>query len=230
VGEQSALVRQWILLKLLGESFHETSFGISDYSRHAEILDALMVGIEDRRVVWLTYQSQRATEPVTYDVHPYRLTRHQGSLYLLGWKAQQDELRTWRVDRMESASVDEVRFTVPADMDIDGRLAGSFGIYEGAEDITVRAKIAKPRARYVAEKAWHPSQQVTVHRDGSVTVEFRLSGTVEFKNWILSFGADAEVLEPASLREEIAAELHRTLAAYRDPAEKEPTSRVAAGK
>jgi predicted DNA-binding transcriptional regulator YafY len=41
-----------------------------------------------------------------------------------------------------------------------------------------------------------------------------LSSTVEIKSRVLSYGAAAVVLEPESLRAEIAAELERMLGAY----------------
>ena len=44
--------------------------------------------------------------------------------------------------------------------------------------------------------------------------EFRLSGTEELKRWVLGFGAKAAVLEPESLRLEIAEELQALLTAY----------------
>jgi predicted DNA-binding transcriptional regulator YafY len=40
-------------------------------------------------------------------------------------------------------------------------------------------------------------------------------GTVDFANWILSFGDKAKVLESQSLREAIAAELKRAVAQYK---------------
>lgn len=204
-------------LDRVGDAFHETTFGASDYSRHADILDTLLIGIEDRKVIWITYQSQQATEPVTYDIHPYRLTRHQGSLYLVGLKAQDAVLRTWRVDRIEAAEADQVPFTLSPDLDLDAHFARSFGIYDGDEDLAVRVWISKNRARYVREKTWHPSQRVTTNRDGSLIVAFRLSSAVEFKSWVLGFGADAEVLEPESLRRELADELAAAAQKYLQP-------------
>ena len=64
--------------------FHQTMVGVSDYSQKADLIDDLMVAIEDRRAVFITYQSLRATEPVTYDIYPFGLTYHRGSLYLVG--------------------------------------------------------------------------------------------------------------------------------------------------
>jgi hypothetical protein len=42
-----------------------------------------------------------------------------------------------------------------------------------------------------------------------------VSGVLEVRGWILGWGADAEVLEPAELRVSIAGELARAAAAYR---------------
>jgi predicted DNA-binding transcriptional regulator YafY len=202
--------------------FIETAFGVTDYSAHAEILDRLMIAIEERRVVFIAYRSQRATEPVTYDVHPYRLLRHQGTLYLVGYKPMDDAVRTWRVDRIEQADVERMPFTVPADLDLDARFAGSLGIYEGHDDIAVTLRFRPPAARFVQEKKWHTSQRFLPQRDGSLIAELRLSSTAELKPWVLGFGPAAEVLQPASLRAEIAADLQQMLTAYAAPPDQPP--------
>ena len=51
--------------------FHHTTVGAGDYAQKAELVDRLAQAIEDRRAVFLTYQSLRSTEPVTYDAYPY---------------------------------------------------------------------------------------------------------------------------------------------------------------
>jgi predicted DNA-binding transcriptional regulator YafY len=58
------------------------SFAASDYSRKAEFIDALMVAIEDSRVVSVAYQSLKATEPSTRVLHPYGFIYNFRSLYL----------------------------------------------------------------------------------------------------------------------------------------------------
>ncbi len=79
-------------------------------------------------------------------------------------------------------------------------------------------------ARYVSESMWHPSQELTVQKDGSLVAEFRLDGTREIKSWVLSFGRHAEVLGPAELRGEMAEELTAALGRYEGVAgmKKEP--------
>jgi predicted DNA-binding transcriptional regulator YafY len=48
----------------------------------------------------------------------------------------------------------------------------------------------------------------------SLRATFRLANTVEFKRWLKGFGAMAEILKPAWLRAEMAAELREAVARY----------------
>ncbi len=50
---------------------HRTSFRDSTYRDKSQLIDDLMVAIEDQRITFITYQSARSTEPLTYDVYPY---------------------------------------------------------------------------------------------------------------------------------------------------------------
>ena len=59
----------------------------------AGIIDALIIAIEDRKAVHITYQSQQATETATRDVYPYGLVRHKGSLYLTAFAPEHDQIR-----------------------------------------------------------------------------------------------------------------------------------------
>jgi proteasome accessory factor B len=188
-------------------AIYRTTVGASDYSRQAELVDALMVAIEDRRAVFLTYRSQRATEPVTYDAYPYGLTYHRGSLYLVGRAPQHDEIRHWKVDRIEAVDPAELQFSRPADFDLRRHFADSFGVWGGSGRIVVKVRFSADVARYVEESTWHASQELQRQRDGTLLASFQLSATEEIKSWILSFGHHAVVLEPQELREEIVREV-----------------------
>ena len=188
--------------------------GDSDYSQKAELLDRLLIGVEERKATHIVYQSQRATDPVTYEVFPYGIAWHRGSLYLVAFSRDHKELRHFKVDRIEEVEISAFPFQMPADFDLQQHLANSFGVYHGAGDERVKVRFAHEVARFVQEKRWHPSQQLTEQRDGSLIAEFRLSSLVEIKSWILSFGRHAEVLAPKDLRDTVRDELLSALEKY----------------
>jgi predicted DNA-binding transcriptional regulator YafY len=211
-----------------GAMFHQTMVGAADYTKKADLIDELMVGIEDRKAVFITYQSLRATEPVTYDIYPYGLIYHRGALYLVGRSPQREEICHWKVSRIEAAEVTKVHFQRPEDFDLQQHLAKSFGVYHGDGDVKIVVRFAAAVARYVSEANWHESQKLAAQKDGGLVAEFQLSDTEEIKRWIMSFGQYAVVQEPESLKEEIVLELNSLLAAYSQEPGKTPRRRQGA--
>jgi len=80
--------------------------------------------------------------------------------------------------------------------------------------VPIAVRFGPAVARRVAETRWHPSQRLEWRGDGSLVWRGLVAGTHEVRVWILGWGADAEVLEPRSLRDEVAAELRRAAEAY----------------
>ena len=70
-------------------------------------------------------------------------------------------------------------------------------------------------ANNVAETRWHPTQENRPLPDGSLEVRFQVSGLKEILYWILGYGAEVEVLEPAELREMVADHVRRMTSYYR---------------
>jgi len=67
----------------------------------------------------------------------------------------------------------------------------------------------------VRERLWHSSQEIRDDADGRVIVTLNVSNDFALRGWILSFGALAKVMAPASLAEDIAAETARMTERYR---------------
>jgi predicted DNA-binding transcriptional regulator YafY len=202
-------------IEKLAGSIHVTSFGWGNYADKAEIIDQIVIAIEDHHPLIMSYQPERSTEPVEYEIYPYSLVQHQGSLYLIAWSRDSAAIRHFKIDRLiEIHQRSDLRFSLPDGFDVSKHLEKSFGIYHGTELLTVRVRFSKKVARYVTEKRWQASQKVRKLRNGSVELSFELATTAEVRQWIMSFGADAEVLEPEVLRREIAQHVERLRLIY----------------
>ena len=184
-------------------------------------LDTMMVAHEERRVCFLTYQSRRSTEPLTYPVHVYAFREHRGSVYVIGHSEQHDEVRCFKLDRISQAHCDEVRFQPPDRFDADAFLSDALGIHTGSPE-TVRIWIAPSAARAIIETRWHQSQ---THRDlpgGAIEITLQVAINPETISWILSIGPDAKVLHPESLADEVQTAAEKILQRYRAPVTEEP--------
>jgi predicted DNA-binding transcriptional regulator YafY len=79
---------------------------------------------------------------------------------------------------------------------------------------TVKVRISPGWARWVGEKIWHESQKITKLSDGGLEITFRVPGLDEIRRWVLSFGPEAQVLEPERLKDIVRNDLSRNLAQY----------------
>ena len=147
------------------------------------------------------------------NLDPYRVWYRSGGLYVVGHDHKSGELRTFAVDRIREIESTGEPFTVADDFDFEAYIGSSFGVI-AEPATTVRIRFDKRWADYVAERTWHPSQQIAKRRGGRIELTMEVGGTADLRTWILSFGDGAEVLEPETLREEVAQELAGALAKY----------------
>src|SRR5206468_3465853 len=84
----------------------------------------------------------------------------------------------------------------------------------------VKVVFAKKLARYIRERLWHPSQKFRDLGDGRLELTLHVADTLEVRRWILGYGVQAEVIEPAGMREALRQEaeaLAERLAPKRKP-------------
>jgi predicted DNA-binding transcriptional regulator YafY len=149
-------------------------------------------------------------------LEPYTLVVYKKGLYLAGFSHHHRGIRTFSLDGFREVAWQKGdRFEYPADYQPAQLYEGAFGLIGGPRTL-VRVFFTEKVARFVKRRLWHPTQQVHAV-DGGIELTMEVAGTVELTTWVLGFGDQAVVREPESLRDAIAAELERALAAYRSP-------------
>ena len=158
-------------------------------------------------------QTGEVTERV---ISPQCLVYYRSNWYVDAWCHLRNDLRSFSVDAMESATllVDDAVEVDPAK--IHETFGRGYGIFGGAPVGRAKLKFSARRARWVAQEAWHPDQVSTVLPDGALILEVPYSDTRELIGEILRHGTDVEVIEPPELRAQTAATLSRALGAYSD--------------
>lgn len=195
--------------------FHQTRLGESNYSQRGEIIDTLMIAIEDRNVTQLLYSSMSAESPKEVVLHPFGLAYHRGSLYIVAFVPEYDELRHYKVDRIHDIGILKKKFDKRMEFSLPEHLSSTFGIFQNeGKPYLIRVRFAAEVARYVQEQHWHASQNLTPQPGGTLLLELQLTALEEFKSWVLSFGAKAVVEEPEALREMVLQDLQKSLENY----------------
>lgn len=178
--------------------------------RTREVAILVEATMQHRRVT-MRYHSFSSNREKSYVFEPYRLLFGQGGLYVIGMVPEYGELRTFAVDRIAQISLTEERFE-PLELP-DDAFAHSLGVNQGTPE---RVEILfKPKiARYIRERVWHPSQQVTEEADGALRLTLHVVNDWALRSWILGFGGLATVVAPADLVSEIVREIEAALKNY----------------
>ncbi|HLH07022.1 MAG TPA: WYL domain-containing protein, partial [Terriglobales bacterium] len=137
------------------------------------------------------------------EVDPYRFWYVNNGLYMVGHDHLKNDLRVFAVERIQSVSITNRRFEIPPDFNFEEFKKTAFNLIWG-EPQEVKIRFSPSQAPYIRERTWHPSQRIEDEVDGSIILTLQVADLWEVKRWLIGFGADAEVLEPGELREEVA--------------------------
>jgi proteasome accessory factor B len=152
----------------------------------------------------------------TFVLEPYTLLVYKKGLYLAGRsEGHGREVRTFALDGFREVEwLRGQRFEYPEAYRPEHITEGAFGLIRGKVTTRVRIRFDEKVARYVQRRMWHPTQAFRKLPGGAVEMTMDARGTIEIVSWVLGFGGTAEVVEPAALRDEVAAELARGAARY----------------
>jgi predicted DNA-binding transcriptional regulator YafY len=136
-------------------------------------------------------------------------------LYLVGFDHAKKDVRVFAVERIQAVEISKRRFETPADFDFEAFRATAFSMIWG-EPKEVKIWFSNTQAPYIEERTWHPSQKLEKQDDGSVILTLSVADEGEVKRWLTGFGAEASVLHPDRLRDEIRQEWEAGLAALQE--------------
>ncbi|MGC8491917.1 MAG: helix-turn-helix transcriptional regulator [Syntrophobacteraceae bacterium] len=184
-----------------------------DYSKKEPLIDELTDAALMQRTCLVEYHSFRFDEVKCFKIDPLSFFERNGGLYIFYRSPTFGNIRMLAVERIQKVTVTEAGFIYPEDFDPEKLLDSTFGLFP-EDPVTVRIRFSASQARYIKERRWAKVQNITNRRDGSIVLKMTTSGWYDVKRWILSFGPDAELLEPAELREEIRDAVKETAGCY----------------
>jgi proteasome accessory factor B len=190
------------LLKNLDDQIGIAAFGMKDFSQSRDVIAGLTRAIHHHFTVTVAHATPQHRNAVEYRLDPYRFQYHQGGLYLIALDHANEDIRTFAVERIRSVAITRNRFTPPPATMLDELQSTAFQLIHGEPQL-VRIRFSREQAPYVVERQWHPSQSIEHQTDGSVILSLRIASLWEVKRWLVGWGADAQVLEPSALADEI---------------------------
>jgi predicted DNA-binding transcriptional regulator YafY len=181
-----------------------------DYRPWESTIHTLRQCIIDRHCVRLTYRGIARQEETEREVEPYGLAFQWGQWYLAGFCRLRQDMRTFRIDRIQQIKPLAETFTVPGDFDAREYLQRAMR-YESPHRVVVHLDASVAQSVREWDSNW---LEITDHDDGSISVQFGTTDLNWATGWVLSYGAAAKALEPSELVKRVRAAAESVLQRY----------------
>ena len=188
-----------------------------DFIDHVRLLTRAWA---ERRVVEIEYEGAayegRPGERSRRTVRPFIIepSLQTHALYLIGWDEDRDAMRTFKIERIHDVRVTPRGFEPPEGATLERDLRRGWDIIADQPPVEVVLRFSPSVADRVVETVWHPLQRFERSPDASLLWRSTVSGIIEIRLWILSWGDDVEVISPPGLRDDVADTLRRAAARY----------------
>lgn len=182
---------------------------------HKGVFVKIAEAITRKRAIRFIYKGiQSASSERT--VSPLQLIRYKDNWYLDAWCHTSEGLRIFSIDAVSRIRYHNRKYYSPGKEHIRRVYATSFGIFSGEPDSIAVIQFTGIAARYAEREKWHPRQKLKRLKNGAVQLEIPYNMPHELIKEILSWGEEAKVLEPESLRNEVAERLQAAVGRYKN--------------
>ena len=158
-------------------------------------LRALRDAFRQRRKVRLGYRKATDEASSTRVICPYGIAFAGQMWYAIAHCESTDGLRVFRLDRIDSVELLTARFDSPRAFSVD-TVVRDGRVFHAEAPATLRVRYSPRIARWIAEREGRE-----VDADGSLIVDHPLADVDWGVRHVLQYGPDADVLEPAEVRE-----------------------------
>jgi predicted DNA-binding transcriptional regulator YafY len=159
----------------------------------------LSEAVARERQVIMQYFVESRGESTRRTVDPLGLVYYTDHWNLIAFDHLRGDIRNFRLDRIESLHVLTERFEKPQGFDLVAHLEE-----QGVRPSKARIELEFSEAVWPRARVGIPARIDEETRDeGMVRVAFRFDNLDYVAGWMLRFGADARVVSPAELREQV---------------------------
>ena len=184
-------------------------------------LDKLVAAVANRKQVKFKYKKVEGRQVTERIVHPYGLGYHEGEWYLVGADQARDDLRQFKVLRIQgTVSVPKSKkpdFHVPEDFDIEQHIERAPWEFAGGKEEWAEILFA-PDVAWMVEEKMKPDQEFKLRDDGSGVLRLKVRKSdvthQRLMHFLASFSGQCAVLKPAWLRKQAIAHLEALRARY----------------
>lgn len=173
-----------------------------DYTPYRSLIQRLETAIATNHLLQFTYRATHGHERLHKQVEPLALEYYENHFYLVGYSYVVQHVFDYRIDRICDNTSLRLLHTIPPPM------------RHVREYITFRYRLAARLAQGEISQRFHNQRIIETLPNGDVIIEAEGRSPFFIRRTLLKYAANAELLAPAWLRAELAAEVAALAALY----------------
>lgn len=189
-------------------------------------LAELLVAVRDRKQIKITYQKFWSDTFEERTLEPYLLKEFRRRWYVFAYDLSSKDFRVFGLDRIRNLLETGLKFQHPKTVHPKEYFTEVFGIIGSSGDFTTQDIVLSFRkspadsiyipnqGEYLKTMPLHASQEIMKDTPEEIIFKVRLKPNWEFMMELLGYGEYVEVLEPASLRDDLQKRLKAALKMY----------------
>jgi predicted DNA-binding transcriptional regulator YafY len=174
---------------------------------------AISRSIAAKTVMQIKYLSL-SNEVSAREFHPYKLFMYNNTWYTIGFDEKSGEFRYFKLNRIQSFEITGKPFRVPLTYN-ERDFLDEYGMKQNGEWYPIKLKITGKYAMLVKERIYGKNQTVEPIDKNTSILSVEMQNKEDILHFVLGFGANCEVLEPAWLREKIVETADKIYGKYR---------------
>ena len=182
--------------------------GSIDYTPQEPIITTLLNSIAAKDVCEIKYKGLGQKEEKNHYFAPLKIKSYREALYVAGWKV---DIRSKEAEPIHEMHLPIHRFTAAEPVrkkhSIEEEEKPHYFGFRECDPFRVKVRFTPEAGTYIKERRWSSDQTTSDLADGQCELEFTAQSETEVVSWVLGFGANATVIEPASLQQAIVNEI-----------------------
>ncbi len=180
-----------------------------------QYLSTIISAIREREVLEMVHCSF-GEHSNTYHIYPYCLKVFRQRWYVLAFAEEKKEIRVFALDRVEKITPADRKFKLDKKVKYHKYFDNIYGVsYALGSPENVQVKVFGKQRDYLRSLPIHNSQKEIKKNDEFSIFEFNLYPNTEFKQYLIQYMDEVEVLTPKWLRNEFAERINKMAKLYK---------------
>ncbi|MBT1247889.1 MULTISPECIES: WYL domain-containing protein [unclassified Thermosipho (in: thermotogales)] len=175
------------------------------------IVNSIERAILEQRKIKIRYNHPKKGEE-EYELSPYLFLFSKNHWYLFALESKKNFEGLFRLSRIKKVIYLNDKFKPPKDL--EEKINSIWETQYSTRRYTIKIKFSKEVAQLIKDTVRHPSQIIQELENGEILYTVKVSGYKEILYWILSWGKDAELIEPKWMRKKIKEEIYKMQKKY----------------